>query len=137
MRTDYPAKVLVAWGAAIGGDLPLRDWLLKNGYPELGVFCSALRNKREARQWLMEKGWGHLMAVITGIEGDVPALHWLERNGFSTLRQVTLAGRGESEAMAWLVQHGHRELAMIAHRMHQVKSQMDDDYKDIHKWPQE
>jgi hypothetical protein len=36
LRTDYPAKVPLAWGAAIGGDLPLRNWLLKNGYPELG-----------------------------------------------------------------------------------------------------
>ena len=84
MRTDYPAKVLLAWGEAIGGNAALRDWLMRNGYPELGIFTYALRNKQDARKWLMENGHAHLMAVITGIEGDVKALDWLDRNGMGS-----------------------------------------------------
>lgn len=137
MRSEYPAKVLLAWGEAIGGHAPLRDWLMGHGYPELGIFTFALRNKQDARKWLMANGHPHLMAVITGIEGDTNALDWLERNGFNVLKQVALTGDGDKEAFEWLLRHGHRELAMIGTRMHRVKSDMDDAYGDIHKFAQE
>lgn len=137
MRTEYPAKVLVAWGEAISGNAGLRDWLIKNGYPELGIFTFALRNKQDARKWLMDNGHPHLMAVITGIEGDKGALAWLEHNGLNVLRHMALAGDGEQNSFTWLLQHGHRELAMIGSKMHQVKSGMDEDYGDHHKFTQD
>ena len=124
MRTDYPAKVLVAWGEAISGNAQLRDWLIKNGYPELGLFCFALRNKRDAREWLLKNGHPHLMAVISGIEGDAGALEWLERNGLHMLKQVALTGDGDEAAMKWLLANGYRELAMLGHKMHVVKRGM-------------
>jgi hypothetical protein len=137
MRTEYPAKVLLAWGEAISGHAGLRDWLIKNGYPELGLFTFALRNKPDARRWLMDNGHPHLMAVITGIEGDRAALDWLDRNGFQALRQLALAGDGDQEAVHWLIAHGHRELAVIGQRMHAVKRGMDEDYSDPHKYAQD
>lgn len=137
MRTEYPAKVLVAWAEAIGGNAPLRDWLISNGYPELGIFTFALRNKQDAREWLMKNGHAHLLAVITGIEGDGKALAWLDQHGMHVLKEVSLAGDGNEESFQWLLAHGHRELAMAAHRMHLVKSRMDDDYRDPHKFARE
>lgn len=137
MRTEYPAKVLLAWGEAITGNAGLRDWLIKNGYAELGIFTYALRNKQDARKWLMENGHPHLMAVITGIEGDTAALEWLDRNQMHVLKHVALAGDGELDSFRWLMEHGHRELAMIGKKMHDVKRRMDDDYSDPHKYAQE
>ncbi len=137
MRTEYPAKVLLAWGEAIGGNAGLRDWLIKNGYPELGIFTFALRNKRDARDWLMKNGHPHLMAMISGIEGDKGALDWLERNELNVMKQMALVGDGDREAFKWLIERGHRELAMIGTRMHTVKSGMDDHYGDIHHYPTE
>lgn len=137
MRTEYPAKVLLAWGEAIGGNVGLRDWLIKNGFPELGIFTFALRNKQDAREWLLKNGHPHLLAVITGIEGDTAALEWLKRNEMMVLHQLALAGDGDQDAFHWLVQHGHRELAMIGLKMHQVKRQMDEDYTDPHKYAQD
>lgn len=137
MRTEYPAKVLLAWGEAISGHVGLRDWLMKNGYPELGIFTFALRNKKEARKWLMDNGNPHLMAVITGIEGDTNALSWLENNNMNVLKQLALTGDGDEEAFRWLLTNGHRELAMIGKKMHRVKSDMDDDYRDPHKFSQD
>jgi hypothetical protein len=134
MRTEYPAKILVAWVEAIGGNIGLRDWLLRNGYPELGVFTAALRNKQEARDWLMQHGHAHLMAVIRGIEGDPKALEWLQHHGFGVLRQVALAGDGDEDAFRWLITNGHRELAMAAHRMNRVKTSIDEDHHDPHKY---
>ncbi|MCB0788142.1 MAG: hypothetical protein KDB75_02450 [Flavobacteriales bacterium] len=136
MRLEYPAKVLLAWGEAISGHTGLRDWLMKNGYPELGIFTFALRNQREARQWLIDNGHPHLMAVIGGVEGDQGALAWLERHHLNVLKQVALAGDGDEQAFRWLVDEEHRELAVIAKKIHKVKSDLDDEYSDYHKYPQ-
>jgi hypothetical protein len=134
MRTEYPAKVLLAWGEAIAGHAGLRDWLTTNGYPELGIFTYALRNREEARKWLMEHGHPHLMAVITGIEGDKRALEWLDRNGMRVLKQVALTGDGNEDAFQWLMDNGHKELAIIGHKMHKVKRQIDEDNSDYHRY---
>ena len=137
MRTEYPAKVLLAWGEAITGNAALRDWLTRNGYPELGIFTFALRNKKDARKWLMDNGHPHLMAIITGIEGDKVALDWLEHNGMVVLKHVALTGDGDADALKWLVEHGHRELAVIGNKMYMVKRKMDEDYGDYHRMAQD
>ena len=135
MRTDYPAKVLLAWTEAISGHAGLRDWLMANGYPELGIFTFALPLQPKARKWLLDHGHPHLMALIAGIEGDQGALDWLERNGLHILKDMALAGDGEKEALDRLIGAGHRELAMAAIRMHTVKTGIDDDHGDLHKYP--
>ena len=66
MKTEYPAKVLLAWGEAISGHVGLRDWLIRNGYPELGIFTFALRNKDDAR-----KRWGEEQVHIWRRSYDV------------------------------------------------------------------
>lgn len=137
MRTEYPAKVLLAWCEAISGNPALRDWLMKNGYPELGIFTYALRLKADARKWLLDNGHPQLMALIRGIEGDKAALEWLDRNGMHVLQQVALAGDGERTAFDWLLANGHRELAMAGHRMFVVKRGIDEDHSDPHKYAQD
>jgi hypothetical protein len=134
MRTDYPAKVLMAWAEAIGGHADLRDWLIKNGYPELGIFTFALYHKADARNWLMKNGHPHLLAVITGVEGDKQALQWLEHNHMSVLKRVALAGDGDEQVLQELIKDGHKELAMVAHRIHVVKTRIDEDNTDPHKF---
>ena len=137
MRTEYPAKVLLAWGEAISGNVGLRDWLIKNGYPELGIFTFALRNKDDARKWLMEKGHPHLLALITGLEGDKRALDWLARNNMNVLRHMALAGDEDHSSFQWLIDHGHRELAVVSRKMFIVKQQISEDNSDPHKYSQE
>jgi len=134
MRTEYPAKVLLAWGEAISGHRALRDWLTANGYPELGIFVFALNNKDDARKWLMSNGHPHLMALIRGIEGDKQALQWLEHNGMKVLKHVALTGDNDDESFQWLRQHGHRELAMLGLKMRKVKGEIEEDNKDPHKY---
>jgi hypothetical protein len=137
MRTEYPAKVLLAWGEAISGHVGLRDWLITNGYPELGIFTFALRLKRDARDWLMKNGHPHLMAVITGVEGDQKALDWLEHHGMMVLKQLALAGDGKDEAFDWLMERGHRELALIGKKIFHVKREIDEDHSDYHRYAQD
>ncbi len=51
----------------------IRDWLIKNGYKELGLFTFALRNMDDARMWLVENGSPHLLE-LSGI-GPASVLH--------------------------------------------------------------
>ena len=135
-RLEYPAKVLLAWGEAISGNAGLRDWLIRNGFPELGIFVFALHLKPDARKWLMENGHPHLMAVIRGIEGDDKALEWLDKHDMQVLRRVAEAG-GDDRAFKWLVAHGHRELALLGLKMWSVKMAIEDDHNDPHKFSRE
>jgi hypothetical protein len=134
MRTEYPAKVLLAWGEALNGNGPLRNWLMANGYPELGLFTFALRIEHDARRWLMENGHAHLMALVRAVEGEEAALQWLERNGFDILRQMALTANNDPEAFDHLLRQGHRELALIAKRIGAVRRAIEEDHKDPHKF---
>ena len=136
MRLNYPAKILVAWGEAISGNARIRDWLIKNGYPELGIFVFALHLKADARKWLMENGHPHLMAVIRGIEDDEEALKWLDANNMNVLRKVAESG-GDDAAFQWLLKNEHRELAMLGLKMWSIKMQIEDDHNDPHKYSAE
>ncbi|MCC6839389.1 MAG: hypothetical protein IT230_04445 [Flavobacteriales bacterium] len=136
MRMEYPAKVLVAWGEAISGHSGIRDWLIRNGYPELGIFVFALHLKPDARQWLMDHGHPHLMAVIRGIEGDEQALDWLDAHGMQVLRKVAECG-GDEAALQWLLREGRRELAMLGLKMWSVKMKIEEDHQDPHKYPRD
>ena len=51
---NYPAKILVAFGEAVGGNKEIHNWLLKNNYPELAVLSEAIRGSDEAVQWLLK-----------------------------------------------------------------------------------
>ena len=136
MRTEYPAKILLAWGEAISGNTQIRDWLIKNGFPELGIFVFALHLKADARKWLMEHGHAHLMAVIRGVEGENKALEWLEAHDMVVLRKVAECG-GDEEAFQWLLKNEHRELAMLGLKMWSIKMQIEDDHNDPHKFSRE
>ena len=97
----YPEKIVIAWGEAISGNLEIRDWLMKNNYPELGLFCHALYFDKSASDWLM-KNAPHFLATIKGVEGKKDAIRWLEINGFNLLAKVAKAADNDKEQMRWL-----------------------------------
>lgn len=138
MRTDktklqYPAKILLAWAEAIKGNNEIRDWLIKNGYPELGLFVFALHNQDEARIWLMKNKFPHLMALINGAEGNEDAVQWLEKAGFTVLAKVALAGDNDLEAFEW-IKHRDPLFAKIALEIRNVKNEIEDNNVDPHKF---
>lgn len=130
---SYPAKIILAWAEAVAGNTKIRDWLIKNDYPELGLFVFALNNKDEARKWLLDNGYPHLMALINGVEGNKQALQWLRIHKFPVLEKMALAGDGDEDAFNWLVDQGHKEFAMIAKRIQVVKDEIEDKNNDPHR----
>lgn len=129
---EYPEKILVAWGEAISGNSEIRDWLMKNNYPELGLFCFALYFDKGATEWLMTHA-PHLMATIKAIEGKKDALIWLQRNNFSLLVQLAKAADDDEEMMRELVRTD-RLFAVIAQKIKFVKDQIEDANNDVHRW---
>jgi hypothetical protein len=128
----YPPKILLAWAEAIKGNVEIRDWLIKNGYPELGIFAAALRNKDDAREWLFKNKFPHLLAVINGAEGNEEAVEWLKNHQFKILAKIAQAGDGDIEAFKWL----NKEdviFAKIAREIRIVKAEINDNNWDYHK----
>lgn len=128
----YPSKVIVAWGEAISGNAAIREWLMTNGYPELGVFVHALNNQDEARTWLMENKFPHLMALINGAEGNPNALLWLRNNKYDVLEKMARVADNHEESLMWLLEKGFADMAAIAQRMCLVKNEIERRNNDIH-----
>ncbi|CAG5082377.1 hypothetical protein [Parvicella tangerina] len=129
--TAYPIKILVAWGEAIEGNQKLRNWLIKNNYEELGMFCFALRNDRKAQKWLMKQGYPHFVALIKGIEGDKKAREWLIKNNFEVLYHMSLAADGSVDAKRFLLSYD-KVYAALAKKMERVKDDIEWSNNDIH-----
>ncbi|GAB5540171.1 MAG: hypothetical protein Salg2KO_22740 [Salibacteraceae bacterium] len=130
---NYEPKILLAWGECIDGNEKITQWLMKNGYAELGLFRYALRNEERSRVWLMENGFPHLMALINGIEGKKDALEWLEKHGFYVLHQMALVGDGDEDAENHLLSSGHKLFALLAKKMEFIKDGIQADNIDYHK----
>lgn len=128
----YPAKIILAWGEAISGNSKIRDWLGKNGYPELYTFVFALNLKDDAREWLVKNKYPHLLALIQGVERNVKALEWLKKHGFETLFHIALAGDGNKESLDWL-KLNQRDFAHLAKKIQVRKDQIQLDNDDVHK----
>ncbi len=133
MKFEYPAKIILAWGEAISGNKAIREWLMQNGYPELGLFVFALQNQDESRTWLMENGFPHLMALINGAEGNPNAILWLRKHQFDVLEKMAAASDNKEEALLWLVKNGFSDMAIISQRIRQVKNDIESENNDMHK----
>ena len=54
------------------------EWLMRNGYPELGALSNTIQGDHEAKDWLMEHGFPHLAAIDSVIDKEAKAEEWLE-----------------------------------------------------------
>lgn len=130
---NYDVKILLAWGESISGNKKIIEWLMKNGYSELGLFHFALRNEDRSRQWLLDNKFPHLMALINGIEGNKKALEWLKVHGFETLFKMALIGDGHEDVYEELQQSELKLFAILAKKMQIVKDEIEEQNNDIHR----
>jgi len=130
----YPIKVLIAWGEAISGNSELRDWLLANGFPELGLFVHAMYNQDSAREWLLHEGYPELMALCGGAEGDARAVQWLRNHNHPVLANVALAADNDDDAMRELLEQNNRIWAAIALKIRSVKNGIEERHNDWHSF---
>ena len=133
MKREYPSKILLAWSEAIGGNVELREWLIANEYPELGLFVYALNLKQDARDWLMDNGFPHLMALIRGAEGDVNALLWLRKFEYDVLEKVARSADNDELATNWLLMNQQPEMARVSLKIRAVKNDIEFNNNDMHR----
>lgn len=133
MQLAYPPKIILAWGEAISGNGKIRDWLMRNGYPELGLFVFALHLKQEARDWLMQNGHPALYALVSGSEGNPKALDWLRKHDLIVLEKMAQGADNNDEAITWLINKGFPDFAVIAQKIRVVKNQIESDNSDFHR----
>ncbi len=131
----YHPKILLGWAEAIGGNKDLLDWFMASPeFKELGIFVYALHLKQDARKWLIDNGYAHLMAMINAVERNKIALQWLEKNNMHILKHVALSADGKEESFKWLKENGYPEFAMISKKIEKVKDEIEDNHNDVHKF---
>ena len=129
---EYPSKVLIAWREAIGGNVELRDFLIRSPYKELGIFCFAIMNDKKSRKWLLDNNYGHLLATIEGIEGKDSALVFLKKNGFDLLFHFARSADSWKDSQKWL-QKKDKLLYAISLKIEYVKDEIELRNQDPHK----
>ena len=95
--TRYPVKILMAFGCTFEpGSDEIFEWLMKNGYPELGAFSRAIQGEAKAKEWLMKNGFLQLVAIDSVIDKDENAglckSHQLRRRRQGMAREKGFAG---------------------------------------------
>jgi len=131
-QLEYPSKVLIAWREAIGGNVELRDFLIRSPYKELGIFCFAIMNDKKSRKWLLDNNYGHLLATIEGIEGKDSALVFLKKNGFDLLFHFARSADSWKDSQIWL-QKKDKLLYAISLKIEYVKDEIELRNQDPHK----
>ena len=132
MPINYSNMVILAWAKAIEGDLELQKWLKENGYEELVHTTYAIRLKENSREWLMDNGYAHLMAMINACEGNNHAQKWLLEYGLHNLYHVARAVDHEQSSWKWLSMNKRTQLAILAKSIQKVKDDIEERHNDIH-----
>ncbi len=130
---DYPAKILVAYGEAIAGNIKIHKWLLENGYPELAALAAALQADKDAFAWLMTHGYNHFAAYCNAIDGDENAKLWLKKHNFSFLIIMVEAVELNPAARAWFQHNNLPIFSVINHKVYKLKEDQHRDYNNVYK----
>lgn len=83
---NYPVKILMAFACTFdpGGE-EFFEWLMRNGYPELGALSHAIQGDSGAKDWLLNNGYPQFAALDSAIDEEKPAQEWLQKNHFELL----------------------------------------------------
>lgn len=140
VKFSYHPKIILAWAKAVEGDENLLNYLKDNDFKELVMATHAIKLQDKARDWLMENGFPHVMAMINGAEGNEQALAWLKMNDFMVLYHLALAVDHQSKLDAkeptgfyWLKKYATQDLFILAESIQKVKDEIEEDNNDVHK----
>ena len=129
--TRYPVKILMAFGCTFEpeGD-EFFEWLMRNGYPELGALNHTIQGDTKAKDWLMEHGFAHLAAIDSVIDKEEEAEKWLLKNHFEVNLAFARAVNRDDDATDWLVKNELQVFVIIADK---IRNYLDDKYLNFHK----
>lgn len=128
---DYEPKIIIAWVKAIEGNDDIAMWLRDNHF-ELFMATYAIYLKEEARDWLTNNGYAHLMAFINAAEGSETAQKWLQHHKFDLLYHMALAIEDEQDSWKWLVENATQDLFILTKAIKTIKDKIEENHNDIH-----
>ena len=108
--------------AAMREDREAHQWMTDNGYRELAEFCHAINGDEKSFQWLLHNGHPDLAAVVDCMTGNDHAKKWLLVNGYRELAAFVDASEGAQPAISFLLQikeYGLVDLAKIIFQQNQ------------------
>jgi hypothetical protein len=132
--TDYPPKILLAFGEAISGNYKIHEWLLKNGYQELAALASSLQADIPAFEWLMKNGFPQYAAFSNAIDNDEGALNWLRQHKFTMMALIVDAAWLRKPSMLYLKKKKHDIYLRLAFKIRQLKEDQHRDYNSYYKF---
>ena len=94
----------------------------------------AIKLKDEARNWLQDNGFAHLLAMINAAEGNESAQKWLLVHDFEILYHIAQAVESEESSWNWLGQHAPADLFILAKTIKKVKDGIEENHNDIHSF---
>lgn len=128
---DYESKIIIAWVKALEGNDAIALWLKEN-YFELFMATYAIYLKEEARDWLVNNGYAHLMAFINAAEGNENAQRWLLKHNFNLLYHMALAIEDDQDSWKWLIQNASQDLFILTKTIKTIKDKIEENHNDIH-----
>jgi hypothetical protein len=74
----------------------------------------AILLKEEARNWLQDNGYAHLLAMINAAEGNESAQKWLLVHDFETLYHIAMAVESEQSSWEWIGKNAPADVFILA-----------------------
>jgi hypothetical protein len=131
--STYDAKILIAFGEAIGMNFKIHQWLLENGYPELAALASSLQADVAAFQWLLKNGYPQFAAFSNAIDEDTGAYEWLAKNNFRMLAIIVDAAYLKPEALQFLKEKKLEIYLRLALKIRKLKEEQHREYDFYYK----
>jgi hypothetical protein len=129
----YPAKIWLAFGETFTDKgQPFVEWLMKNGYPELGALSHSIRGSDEALSWLLKNKFFHLAALDSAIDEDQKAYKWLHDNKHLFLILFADACHGSKNAIDWLKRNDLKAFLIITGKIKEWRDSQTFDYHKLH-----
>ncbi|MFO8054842.1 MAG: hypothetical protein R6U19_06735 [Bacteroidales bacterium] len=131
--TEYPVKILVAFGEAVSDNDKIHRWLVENEYPELAALVSCLRRDRQAEEWLQRHNFQHFVAFHYAVYQDDDARMWLYKYRFKTLALLADAVNKDKRAVEIFRKKKLYVFIRLAYKIKKLKEQVLFDASDYHK----
>ncbi len=131
--SDYDVKVLLAFGESLKKNKKFFQWLMENGFPELGALSAAINSDSEALKWLLKSKFPEFGVLSNAIDGEENAFLWLKKHNCDFLLRFALACRKDDKAIKWFVANDLKLFIQFIQMIHVILQQQIDDSADVHR----
>ncbi len=124
-------KECLAWIQALEGNIDFLGWA-KLEREDIYHATKAIFLENDSRDWLVKNGYPQIMAMIHAAEGDVKAQAWLKQFKMDELYHMAMAVEDEAESWNWLKMHSTEAVFLLTKAIKKRKDDIEHNHNDIH-----